>query len=120
MLGDLTENLRLLGWMFFIHNCFASLQDVSTDALALDVLPPGEQGRANGLMWGSKLVGKGVGGAVLAMAIDAWGLPSAVFIQFVTLLLIMLFPLLILERPGERRLPWSRASVSPGSVGGRG
>ena len=120
MVGDLTENLRLLGWMFFIHNCFASLQDVSTDALALDVLPPGEQGRANGLMWGSKLVGKGVGGAVLAMAIDAWGLPSAVFIQFVTLLLIMLFPLLILERPGERRLPWSRASVSSGASGAAG
>ena len=116
-MGDLTENLRLLGWMFFIHNCFASLQDVATDALALDVLPPGEQGRANGLMWGSKLVGKGIGGAGLAMAIDAWGLPSAVFIQFVTLLLIMLFPLMILERPGERRLPWSRASVAPGASG---
>ena len=114
-MGDLTENLRLLGWMFFIHNCFASLQDVATDALALDVLPPGEQGRANGLMWGSKLVGKGIGGAGLAMAIDAWGLPSAVFIQFVTLLLIMLFPLMLLERPGERRLPWSRASVDPGA-----
>ncbi len=117
-MGDLTENLRLLGWMFFIHNCFASLQDVATDALALDVLLPGEQGRANGLMWGSKLVGKGIGGAGLAMAIDAWGLPSAVLIQFVTLLLIMLFPLMILERPGERRLPWSRASGVADDVAG--
>ena len=107
-MGDLTENLRWLGWMFFIHNCFASLQDVSTDALALDVLPAGEQGRANGLMWGSKLVGKGIGGAGLALAINAWGLPAAVFIQFAALLLIMLFPLLLLERPGERRFPWSR------------
>ena len=116
-MGDLTDNLRLLGWMFFIHNCFASLQDVSTDALALDVLPPGEQGRANGLMWGSKLVGKGIGGAGLAMAIDAWGLPSAVLIQFVTLLLIMLFPVMLLERPGERRFPWSRVTVAPGASG---
>ncbi len=118
-MGDLTDNLRLLGWMFFIHNCFASLQDVATDALALDVLPPGEQGRANGLMWGSKLVGKGIGGAGLAMVIDAWGLPSAVFIQFVTLLLIMLFPLMLLERPGERRLPWSRARGAAGAPGAR-
>ena len=118
-MGDLTDNLRLLGWMFFIHNCFASLQDVATDALALDVLPPGEQGRANGLMWGSKLVGKGIGGAGLAMVIDAWGLPSAVFIQFVTLLLIMLFPLMLLERPGERRLPWSRARGAAGASGAR-
>ena len=37
-MGDLTHDLKLLGWMFFIHNCFASLQDVSTDALAVDIL----------------------------------------------------------------------------------
>ena len=28
-MGDLTENIILLGWMFFLHNCFASLQDLS-------------------------------------------------------------------------------------------
>lgn len=78
MLGDLTENLRMLGWVFFLHNFFASLQDVSTDALALDVVPREEQGRTNGLMWGAKLVGKGIGGVGLATAIDAWGLPTAV------------------------------------------
>lgn len=111
LLGDLTENLRLLGWMFFIHNCFSSLQDVSTDALAVDVLPPSEQGRTNGLMWGSKLIGKGIGGAVMAMAIDAWGLSGAVMVQFGLLLLLMLFPLLLLERPGEKRFPWSRGAA---------
>ena len=111
MLGDLTDNLRLLGWMFFIHNCFASLQDVSTDALAVDVLPPREQGRTNGLMWGSKLVGKGLGGAVMAMAIDAWGLSGAVMVQFGILLLLMLFPIFLIERPGEKRFPWSRGAA---------
>jgi len=107
-MGDLTGNLRLLGWMFFIHNCFASLQDVSTDALALDIVPPNEQGRTNGLMWGSKMIGKGIGGAGLAITINTWGLTSAVFMQFAALLLIMLFPLLMVEKPGDRRLPWSR------------
>jgi len=110
-LGDLTQNLRLLGWMFFIHNCFASLQDVSTDALAVDILPPEEQGRTNGLMWGSKLVGKGAGGATMAMAIDAWGLTGAVMLQFAILLLIMLFPILMLERKGEKRFPWSKGQA---------
>ena len=114
-MGDLTGNLRLLGWMFFIHNCFASLQDVSTDALALDIVPPNEQGRTNGLMWGSKMIGKGIGGAGLAIAIDAWGLTSAVFIQFAALLLIMLFPLLIVEKPGDCRFPWSLPVDSAGS-----
>ena len=48
MLGDLSENLRLLGWMFFIHNCFASLQDVATDALAF-ILDSSESAR-NGMI----------------------------------------------------------------------
>ena len=110
-MGDLTENLRLLGWMFFLHNCFASFQDVSTDALAVDVLPPSEQGRTNGLMWGSKLIGRGLGASVMAIVIDGWGLPTAVLVQFVTLLFIMLFPLLLLERPGEKRFPWSKGEA---------
>jgi MFS transporter, PAT family, beta-lactamase induction signal transducer AmpG len=106
-LGDLTENLRLLGWMFFLHNCFASLQDVCTDAMAVDILPAAEQGSANGLMWGSKLVGKGVGAWVMAVVMRRWGLPTAVLLQFGILMVIMLFPLLFLERRGEKRLPWS-------------
>ncbi|GIR42039.1 MAG: hypothetical protein CM15mP52_2690 [Candidatus Neomarinimicrobiota bacterium] len=47
-MGDISENISLLGWMFFLHNCFASLQDVSCDALAVDVLLPEEQGKVNG------------------------------------------------------------------------
>ena len=107
-MGDLTGNLRMLGWMFFIHNCFASLQDVSTDALALDIVPPSEQGRTNGLMWASKMAGKGIGGAGLAIAIDTWGLTVAIFVQLAALLLIMLLPLLMVEKPGDRRFPWSQ------------
>ena len=115
--GDLTENLRLLGWMFFVHNVFSSLQDVSTDALAVDVLPPEEHGQVNGLMWGSKLIGKGVGGTVMAQVIYSWGLPAAVLTQMIVLLAIMLFPMLLLERPGEKRFPWSEGQAS--QVGSR-
>ena len=106
-MGDLSDNLTLLGWMFFLHNCFASLQDVATDALAVDILPPVEQGRVNGLMWGSKLIGKAIGSIGMAMIIYSWGLSAAVLVQFFLLLLIMLFPLLMVERPGEKRMPWS-------------
>ncbi|MBW3543196.1 MAG: MFS transporter [Planctomycetes bacterium] len=112
-MGDLTQELKLLGWMFFLHNCFASLQDVSTDALAVDILPFSEQGPANGLMWGSKLLGKGLGAAVMAWVMDRWGLPTAVWVQFFLLVSVMLFPLCFLERPGERRFPWSRGRAMP-------
>ncbi|MBP85426.1 MAG: hypothetical protein CMJ64_01720 [Planctomycetaceae bacterium] len=111
-MGDLSDNLQMLGWMFFIHNCFSSLQDVATDALAVDILPPDEQGRTNGMMWGAKLIGKAFGASVMAMAIATWGLPSAVLIQFVALIGIMLFPILMLERPGEKRFPWSKGQAN--------
>ena len=127
-LGDFAEHLGsgpdgvrvtsrfvyLLGCMFFVHNCFASLQDVCTDALAIDVLPPSEQGRVNGLMWGSKLLGKAFGAAVMAMVMAmgesfraGWGIPAAVIVQFVLLIAIMMLPIFMLERPGEKRFPWS-------------
>lgn len=106
-LGDLSEKMRLLLWIYFIHNCFSSLQDVCTDALAVDMLPPEEQGLTNGLMWGSKLVGKGLGAGGLAWVLTNYNLEACVAIQIVLLLGIMCFPLFVLERPGDRRFPWS-------------
>ena len=117
LMGDLTHDLKLLGWMFFIHNCFASLQDVSTDALAVDILPRSEHGRVNGFMWGSKLVGKGAGAAVMAQVMAAWGLSAAVLLQLALLLVIMLLPLLVLERAGEKRFPWSPGAANETSQG---
>lgn len=112
MVGDASIDIQLLYWMFFVHNCFASLQDVATDALAVDVLPAHEQGRMNGMMWGSKLIGKAVGAVAMAEIIDRWGLMPSVWVQFAILLFIMLLPLLLLERPGEKRFPWSRGKAS--------
>ena len=57
-----TSTLTLLVGVLFVHNCFASLQDVATDAMAIDLLLPEERGKVNGFMWGSKLVGISIGG----------------------------------------------------------
>ena len=111
-MGDITRNIELLGWMFFLHNCFASLQDVATDALAVDILPPHEHGRVNGMMWASKLLGKGIGTAAGGWIIKHYGFPEAVMAQFFSLFVIMFFPLLLVERPGECRLPWSSGHSS--------
>ena len=111
-MGDISENISLLGWMFFLHNCFASLQDVSCDALAVDVLLPEEQGKVNGAMWGSKIIGTGTGAAVMGTLLVANGLVFTILVQTLLMLLIMIFPLFILERPGEKRFPWSRGGDS--------
>ena len=111
-MGDISENISLLGWMFFLHNCFASLQDVSCDALAVDILLPEEQGKVNGAMWGSKIIGTGTGAAAMGTLLVANGLVFTILVQTLLMLLIMIFPLFILERPGEKRFPWSKGGDS--------
>ncbi|MFQ5732184.1 MAG: MFS transporter [Planctomycetaceae bacterium] len=111
-MGNPSQNLQLIVVMYVLHNCFASLQDVCTDALAVDVLPVTEYGQMNGLMWGSKLVGKGIGAWGLSLVIEWGGLEACVAVQIAILLGIMIIPLLILERPGEKRFPWSAGRVS--------
>ena len=109
-MGDLSSNIGLLGWMFFFHNCFASLQDVSCDALAVDILLPEEQGKVNGAMWGSKVIGTGMGAVVMGTLLVSSGLVFAIGAQTILMFIIISFPLFILERPGEKRFPWSRVS----------
>ena len=112
LMGDISENIGLLGWMFFLHNCFASLQDVSCDALAVDVLLPEEQGKVNGAMWGSKIIGTGTGAAAMGTLLVSNGLVFTILVQTLLMLVIMIFPLFILERPGEKRFPWSKGGDS--------
>ena len=110
---DLTASIQLLSWMVFAHNVFNSLQDVAVDALAVDLLPEDERGKANGLMYGSKYLGGAIGGAGMATVMASYGLRAALCVQVSVLGLIFLLPLLLRERPGERLLPWTAGSASP-------
>jgi PAT family beta-lactamase induction signal transducer AmpG len=106
-----TTTLTYLAWVFFIHNCFAALQDVATDALAVDLLEDHERGRVNGLMWGSKLFGIAVGGAGMATIIASFSLATAVWVQVALLLTVLLLVCACRERPGERLFPWSSGAA---------
>lgn len=107
LIPDVTENVRLLCAMVFIHNCFGALQDVSVDALAVDLLKENERGIANGLMYGSSYGGSALGGAGIGLVVSHLGLRVGLIVQVGILLTIMLIPLLLRERAGERLLPWS-------------
>ncbi len=111
LIPSITDHLALLGWMIFVHNIFNSLQDVSVDALAVDLLREEERGRVSGLMYGSKFIGTLIGGAVLSRVLTAGGLNGVFVWQVVILACIMLLPLLLRERPGERLLPWTSGST---------
>lgn len=95
---DLGTEVKLLAWTVLIHTVFNALQDVSVDALATDLLDDDERGRANGLMYGSKYLGGGIGGYVVAKLIVKTNLDTALIAQTLILCAIMLVPILVKER----------------------
>ena len=105
-------HLTLFGWLVFVHNVFNSLQDVSVDALAVDLLRESERGRVNGFMYGSKFIGTFLGGACLSWVVFDEGLTPAFILLIGMLLVIMLVPLFLTERSGEKLFPWSKGSVT--------
>jgi PAT family beta-lactamase induction signal transducer AmpG len=107
---DLTAEIQMLAWMILIHTVFNALQDVSVDALAVDLLGDSERGVANGLMYGSKYIGGLIGGYGMASVVASSGLRSALLIQTIILVAIMFVPLLVKERANE-------AATTPTLVG---
>lgn len=106
LIPDPGASLGALMTLVFLHNVFNSLQDVSVDALAVDLLSEDERGRANGFMYGSKYLGGMIGGAGLANVAAVHGLSGALLAMVGLLAIIMAFPLLLREREGDAL--WSR------------
>ena len=116
LVDDPASDLETLGLFFLIHNIFAALQDVSSDALAVDTLSDEELPLANGLMF----VAKGFGAmfAVLGLSriLSDSGFHAALQVQIVVLAAIMMIPLFVRERPGDQLFPWSEASSEASST----
>ena len=108
LVPNLTDNISLLGALFFVYNVFTALQDVSTDALAVDVLQSHEFERVNSYMFTAKSLGGIIGGAGLGTIIGIVGIRGAFLIQIPILIVIMMVPLFMRERPGEKRFPWDK------------
>ncbi|WP_243453534.1 MFS transporter [Polymorphobacter multimanifer] len=100
-------DLFLLSLSGFLINMAAAFQDVAIDGMAIDIVPEDERGTANGLMWGGKTLGI-AGSAIICGALIAdWGFAAAVLAPAATIAAILLLPLLLRERAGERLLPWT-------------
>ena len=112
LIEDPAEDLQMLGLFFLIHNIFAALQDVSADALAVEVLPEGEIPLANGLMFVAKGFGAMFAVLVLGSILLDSGFQAALLVQLPVLFLIMLVPLFVLEKEGDKFLPWSKGLSS--------
>jgi MFS transporter, PAT family, beta-lactamase induction signal transducer AmpG len=89
--------------LLFAHNLFAVLQDVGTDALAIDVLPEHERGRANGFMTAGKFLGVLVGGQGLLTIASFFGWGAAYGAAIGLLLVPALLVLAVRESEPQRR-----------------
>ncbi|UCC14626.1 MAG: MFS transporter [Gammaproteobacteria bacterium] len=101
------EQIGLLMLIGVFINIFAATQDVAVDGMSIDLTPVEEQGRLNASMAFGKAVGWGVSSAVSGVLLVTFGLGvTAIVAAMVTAFVLLLF-IQVLEREGERRLPWS-------------
>ena len=87
---------------------FAATQDVAVDGMAIDLVPESQHGRINAFMSFGKAIGWSGAAAVSGVMLTSLGLgTTAVLAASVSVFIFVVF-LMIREREGERRLPWSK------------
>lgn len=93
----LAGNITAWAVCLFLHSMFAATQDVSVDALMINVVARKEKGKLNGYMQAGMLLARSLfGGAVLIFA-QEMGLQPAVGLMIVSILVIMLLLFFIKE-----------------------
>ncbi len=113
MVPDPLNNLTILAIAGFWVSFFGAFQDVATDGMAIDIVPVQEQARANGLMWGAKTIGISLSLLTGTWIINHYGFQQAILTLSISVCFIMLVPLLLRERPGEKLLPWTKGRTTP-------
>jgi len=113
------EQIGLLMLLGVLINTFAATQDVAVDGMSIDLTPVEEQGRLNAFMAFGKAVGWGISSAVSGVLLVTVGLGVTAMIAAAVSGVVFLAFALVLERDGERRLPWSAGSATLESRPGR-
>ncbi|MES2774425.1 MAG: MFS transporter [Bacteroidota bacterium] len=109
---DPLNNLNLFMAAGFAVSFFGAFQDVATDGMAIDVIPVNQQAKANGLMWGSKVIAISTTLAVGTWLLNTYNFTTAILSLAVMIGFIMLVPLFLREKPGEKIVPWAAGKAS--------
>jgi len=100
----------------FANSFFTVIQDIAVDGMAIDILPSNQQARANGVMWGSKVIGKSLTVVVASWMLNVIGFSvTMIFYSFIVMIIIAV-PMILKERPGEKNLPWTEGRASETAV----
>jgi PAT family beta-lactamase induction signal transducer AmpG len=113
---DGLDDLVTLTTLCFVLNCFGAAQDVAVDGMAIDVLPEEEHGRANAFMGFGQVAGLSGSAAISAFVLQSFGLPGISVMLVVGFCAILLWAVLVRERPGEKTLPWTEGRATERSL----
>lgn len=100
----------------FCVSLFSAFQDVAVDGMTIDIVPVHQQARANGFMWGARIMGVSASLSVGSWILNHYGFRASILSLSAAISIIMFIPLLFRERPGEKLLPWTAGVVSENSV----
>jgi PAT family beta-lactamase induction signal transducer AmpG len=107
-----TEQIGLLMIIGVFINTFAATQDVAVDGMSIDLTPVREQGKLNSFMSFGKAIGWASTAAVMGVLVSSFGLGVAAIVASAVSALALFFMLFILERDGERTLPWTKGAAA--------
>ena len=93
LVPDPLHHLALLTAAVVVVQTFTVFQDVATDSLVIDIVPLEQQGRANSLMWGAKVVGIAASLATGSWLLHRYGFGVAMLAPAGFIGLISLLPL---------------------------
>ena len=106
------EQIGLLMVIGVLINSFAATQDVAVDGMSIDLTPVREQGRLNAYMSFGKSIGWATTAAVSGVLLTSVGMETTAIIASVISFIALVFMFFVLEREGERALPWSKGSAA--------
>lgn len=106
-------DVAVLSVLAFVISAATTFQDVSIDSLVVDLLSEEEQAKAGGIMFGAQTLGVSGATAAGGYFLEHYG-PRPTFIAAALFLGVgILVAIMLRERPGERRLPWSAGAAHP-------
>lgn len=106
------DDVELLIYVTFMVMAGAAMQDVAVDGLAVDILPEADQGTASAVMFGGQSVGRAGAGAGAGFGLQFLGSQTTFLLFLPVIALMIVLAIVVRERPGEKRLPWSRGQAS--------
>jgi PAT family beta-lactamase induction signal transducer AmpG len=106
------EQIGLLMLVGALINSFAATQDVAVDGMSIDLTPVREQGRLNAFMSFGKAIGWASTAAVTGVLLTTFGLAITAVISAAVAALALIVMIVVLEREGERMLPWTAGTAA--------